>query len=81
MGNISESPQIAPFSKEDNSGTTEFCFPGDWGPFLLSSYSNGFALCERKFYSYMELIITLLHSERPKLYTILAFLSAIGLML
>ena len=25
------------------------------------------------------LILTLLHSERPKLYTILAFLSAIGL--
>ena len=26
-------------------------------------------------------VLTLLHSERPKLYTILAFLSAIGLML
>ena len=27
-----------------------------------------------------DLILTLLHSERPKLYTILAFLSAMGLM-
>ena len=27
------------------------------------------------------MILTLLHSERPKLYTILAFLSAIGLNL
>ena len=28
----------------------------------------------------MKLILTVLHSERPKLYTILAFLSAIGLI-
>ena len=28
---------------------------------------------------YTVLILTLLHSERPKLYTILAFVSAIGL--
>ena len=29
--------------------------------------------------SKLEILLTLLHSERPKLYTILAFLSAIGL--
>ena len=28
---------------------------------------------------FQSIILTLLHSERPKLYTILAFLSAVGL--
>ena len=32
-------------------------------------------------WQWIRLLLTLLHSERPKLYTILAFLSAIGLTL
>ena len=35
--------------------------------------------CFKSNYSYDGSILTLLHSERPKLHTILAFLSAVGL--
>ena len=47
-----------------------FCVPYHWGSLLL----------ERIFFLWnIFLALTLWHSKRPKLYTILAFLSAIGL--
>ena len=42
-----------------------------------SSYQGNFTYRKNKYWDRL-VYLTLLHSERPKLYTILAFLSAIG---
>ena len=46
---------------------------------LILKYANTFAIKKSELLHGIEYRLTLLHSERPKLYTILAFLSAIGL--
>ena len=40
-----------------------------------------FIYCRRALFYVMLLSLTLLHSERPKLYTFFAFLSALGLII
>ena len=45
----------------------------------FNEYKRALALFRRLCFNCMCSCLTLLHSERPKLYTILAFLNAIGL--
>ena len=62
------------FSSKDKSKKLKCCLL----QFLLGA--NGQRMVGRKRKHNWGFILTLLHSERPKLYSILAFLSAVGLV-
>ena len=90
LGSVTSFSRTKNLQKYVKAYTTVQVFGGislhDWPPTsdimvnkTLLARINYLLFTQSKYISHVFLILTLLHSERPKLYIFLAFLSAIGL--